>query len=140
MPEIKLTKDQLRELDAITDPVKKQDKFKTFAKTSLAADPRTRSQNVNSLLNRYDLTKSTTPVPTSASGEITLNTRNAGEGPEITLSKAEIDEINAQPNAAAKMAKARETVAHKLWEKRGKPIGTPEVDERNALKYNYRDL
>lgn len=140
LPEIKLTKDQLRELDAITDPVKKQDKFKTFAKTSLAADPRTRSQNVNSLLNRYDLTKSTTPVPTSASGEITLNTRNAGEGPEITLSKAEIDEINAQPNAAAKMAKARETVAHKLWEKRGKPIGTPEVDERNALKYNYRDL
>lgn len=140
LPEIKLTKDQLQELDAITDPVKKQDKFRAFAKTSLASDPRTKGQNVNSLLNKYDLTKSTTSVPTGASGEITLNTRNAGEGPEITLSKAEIDEINAQPTASAKMAKARETVAHKLWEKRGKPIGTPEVDEKNALKYNYRDL
>lgn len=140
LPEIKLTKDQLRELDSITDQVKKQDKFRAFVKTSLAADPRTKGQNVNSLLNRYDLTGSTTPVPTNASGEIKLNTRNAGEGPEITLSKAEIDEINAQPTASAKMAKARETVAHKLWEKRGKPIGTPEIDEKNALKYNYRDL
>lgn len=140
LPEITLTKEQLRELDSITDPIKKQDKFRGFARAALAADPRTKGKNVNSLISRYDLSGSTKPVPTSSSGEITLNTRNTGEGPEITLSKAEIDEINAQPTAAAKMTKARETVAHKLWEKRGKPIGTPEVDEKNALKYNYRDL
>ena len=140
LPDIILTKEQLRELDSITDPVKKQDKFRGFARTALSADPRTKGKNVNSLIEKYDLSGSTKPVSTGSSGEITLNTRNAGEGPEITLSKAEIDEINAQPTAAAKMAKARETVAHKLWEKRGKPIGTPEIDEKNALKYNYRDL
>ena len=140
LPDITLTKEQLRELDSITDPVKKQDKFRGFARTALSADPRTKGKNVNSLIEKYDLSGSTKPVSTSSSGEITLNTRNAGEGPEITLSKAEIDEINVQPTAAAKMAKARETVAHKLWEKRGKPIGTPEIDEKNALKYNYRDL
>ena len=61
---------------------------------------------INSLIEKYDLSGSTKPVSTSSSGEITLNTRNAGEGPEITLSKAEIDEINVQPTAAAKMAKA----------------------------------
>ena len=140
LPDITLTKEQLRELDSITDPVKKQDKFRGFARTALSADPRTKGKNVNSLIEKYDLSGSTKPVSTGSSGEITLNTRNAGEGPEITLSKAEIDEINVQPTAAAKMAKARETVAHKLWEKRGKPIGTPEIDEKNALKYNYRDL
>lgn len=140
LPDITLTKEQLRELDSITDPVKKQDKFRGFARTALSADPRTKGKNVNSLIEKYDLSGSTKPVSTSSSGEITLKTRNAGEGPEITLSKAEIDEINVQPTAAAKMAKARETVAHKLWEKRGKPIGTPEIDEKNALKYNYRDL
>lgn len=140
LPDITLTKEQLRELDSITDPVKKQDKFRGFARTALSADPRTKGKNVNSLIEKYDLSGSTKPVSTSSSGEITLNTRNAGEGPEIILSKAEIDEINVQPTAAAKMAKARETVAHKLWEKRGKPIGTPEIDEKNALKYNYRDL
>lgn len=140
LPDITLTKEQLRELDSITDPVKKQDKFRGFARTALSADPRTKEKNVNSLIEKYDLSGSTKPVSTGSSGEITLNTRNAGEGPEITLSKAEIDEINVQPTAAAKMAKARETVAHKLWEKRGKPIGTPEIDEKNALKYNYRDL
>ena len=140
LPDITLTKEQLRELDSITDPVKKQDKFRGFARTALSADPRTKGKNVNSLIEKYDLSGSTKPVSTGSSGEITLNTRNAGEGPEITLSKAEIDKINAQPTAAAKMAKARETVAHKLWEKRGKPIGTPEIDEKNALKYNYRDL
>ena len=140
LPDITLTKEQLRELDSITDPVKKQNKFRGFARTALSADPRTKGKNVNSLIEKYDLSGSTKPVSTGSSGEITLNTRNAGEGPEITLSKAEIDEINAQPTAAAKMAKARETVAHKLWEKRGKPIGTPEIDEKNALKYNYRDL
>lgn len=140
LPDITLTKEQLRELDSITDPVKKQDKFRGFARTALSADPRTKGKNVNSLIEKYDLSGSTKPVSTGSSGEITLNTRNAGEGPEITLSKAEIDEINIQPTAAAKMAKARETVAHKLWEKRGKPIGTPEIDEKNALKYNYRDL
>lgn len=140
LPDITLTKEQLRELDSITDPVKKQDKFRGFARTALSADPRTKGKNVNSLIEKYDLSGSTKPVSTGSSGEITLNTRNAGEGPEITLSKAEIDEINVQPTAAAKMAKARETVAHKLWEKRGKPVGTPEIDEKNALKYNYRDL
>ena len=140
LPDITLTKEQLRELDSITDPVKKQDKFRGFARTALSTDPRTKGKNVNSLIEKYDLSGSTKPVSTGSSGEITLNTRNAGEGPEITLSKAEIDEINVQPTAAAKMAKARETVAHKLWEKRGKPIGTPEIDEKNALKYNYRDL
>lgn len=140
LPDITLTKEQLRELDSITDPVKKQDKFRGFVRTALSADPRTKGKNVNSLIEKYDLSESTKPVSTGSSGEITLNTRNPGEGPEITLSKAEIDEINVQPTAAAKMAKARETVAHKLWEKRGKPIGTPEIDEKNALKYNYRDL
>lgn len=141
LPEITLTREQLQELDSITDPIKKQDKFKSYVRAVLASDPRTRGKNVNSLYSKYNLSRTTTPVTRGADGEISLKPRNGESGLEdITLSKEDIAEINAQPNAAAKMAKAREKVAHKLWEKRGKPIGTPDVDRANALKYNYRDL
>ena len=135
LPEINLTKEQVAEINAITDPLKKKQKIAKYVSTALQADPRTKGKSIKNYLDKYNLDSFTEGVTPTSSG-ITVKSRS-GE-PDIVLTKSDIDEINAQPNATAKMAKAREKIAY--YRGVANPTASATENATAAAKYNLGNL
>ena len=135
LPEINLTKEQVAEINAITDPLKKKQKIAKYVSTALQADPRTKGKSIKNYLDKYNLDSFTEGVTPTSSG-ITVKSRS-GE-PDIVLTKSDIDEINAQPNATAKMAKAREKIAY--YRGIANPTASATENATAAAKYNLGNL
>lgn len=135
LPEINLTKEQVAEINAITDPLKKKQKIAKYISTALQADPRTKGKSIKNYLDKYNLDSFTEGVTPTNSG-ITVKSRS-GE-PDIVLTKSDIDEINAQPNATAKMAKAREKIAY--YRGIANPTASATENATAAAKYNLGNL
>lgn len=139
LPEINLTKEQVAEINAITDPLKKKQKIAKYVSTALQADPRTKGKSIKNYLDKYNLDSFTEGVTPTSAG-VTVKSRS-GE-PDIVLTKSDIDEINAQPNAAAKMAKAKEKISYYRGKaKADAGISTTKIEnDAAAATYNLGNL
>ena len=136
LPEINLTKEQIAEINAITDPVLKKQKIARYIATELQKDPRTAGKPIKDLVEKYNYDSYAQSVSSPSEG-ITVKSRVKGE-PDIVLTKADVDEINAQPDAAAKMAKAKEKIAY--YRGIGNPSATDAMNKAAAEKYNLNKL
>lgn len=136
LPEINLTKQQIDEINAITDPVLKKQKVARYVQTALQGDPRTAGKPVKNYLEKYNL-DSFTESATSPTAGITVKSRVKGED-DIILTKSDVDEINAQSDVTSKMTKAREKIAY--YRGLAKPTASAAENAAAASKYNLGNL
>lgn len=133
LPELRFTKAQIDELNAITDPLAKTAKAREFAFQHLKADPRfswVSRADAKNILKEYNYSGLMEETKVPVKGSVKVKSTDGSE-PEITLTKGEIAEIKASADPEKTF---KEKIAWKLGERYP---GTGAANSATVAKFKY---